>query len=252
MTVFSGVGQSEYSETKEQHYAHILGWHMGVACRAMGKWKSDYLMIDATAGTGKLYDCGEIDGSPLVFLRQAFFYLGRQWRAIFCEQNPASFDLLRKNVGSLGNVELCQSDYQSVLSRSFGKNQIGLLYVDENGTPDFAALSGFARRNPLMEILISVTATGVKRGKVTELRLGEWVRQMGKRYWGIRKPYGQWQWTFLFGSDYVGFNKDYRKIDMYPIDSKNGQSFLDVASYTQKELAKKAQPPLLTELMPST
>lgn len=251
MPVVNGVGQSEYSPTKEEHYSKILGWHMNVAARVIKKgWNSDYLFIDATAGSGKLYDCGGIDGSPLVFLRQAAAHLaGVKWRSVMCEQKPESFDLLAQNMRGAPGVTLYNARYQDVLRRFGNRGQIGLLYMDENGTPDFDALCDFANRNRSMEILISVTGTGVKRGKMTDLHLHEWIERIPKKHWAMRKPYTQWQWTFLFGSNYDGFAKEYRSIDMVPLDSETGKQYMETATYTKGEISKKVQPPLLTEPM---
>lgn len=238
MPVINSVGQSEYSQMKEDHYSKILAWHMKVASIVIEKdTRNNYLMIDATAGTGKLYDQGCIDGSPLVFLKQAQAHLPyKKWKAVFCEEKAEHFKWLHINIGGAPNTTLQPLPYQEVLRQYDGKYQIGLLYVDPNGTPDFDALCQFAKQNPRMEILISVTANGVKRANLTDYRLNEWVEKIGKRYWAIRKPYGKWQWTFLFGSDYVGFNKEYRSIDLYPTDSQTGKAYMDAASYTKAEL----------------
>ena len=101
MMAKNGAGQSEYSQLKEEHYSKILAWHMSVAYHVLRKdRRNDYLMIDATAGPGKLHECGGIDGSPLVFLHQACEHLSDcKWRAVFCEQNKESFSELYSNVG---------------------------------------------------------------------------------------------------------------------------------------------------------
>lgn len=253
MTTKTGVGQSEYSPLKEEHYSKILAWHQSLSYHVINNdRRNDYLMIDATAGTGKLYECGGIDGSPLVFLQQASEHLSDcKWQAVFCEQNPEHFAKLHSNVGAAPCVTLRPESYQDVLRRYTSQWQIGLLYIDPNGTPDFDALCTFARRNPRMEILISVTANGVKRGGLTEYRLHEWIEKIGKKYWAIRKPYGPWQWTFLFGSDFAGFNKNYKSIDLYPVTSPIGKAYMDQATYTREERSKNAQPPLI-DLTPNT
>lgn len=239
------VGQSEYTVIKEHHYVSILSWQVGVAKRAMSnnqKWRRTYLLIDATAGTGRLDDGSE--GSPLKALSE-LDASGIQYRAVFIERDLASFACLNSCVGR--RAELHNATYQQVI-QDFCQvpdyKQLGLLYIDPNGTPDFDALVCFARSFPKMEILISVTANGVKRAGKTEIRLSEWIERIGKSHWCVRKPYGPWQWTFLFGSDTPYLAKPYKKIDLYPVSSDLGRKYLDQASLTKDELLKKVQPPL--------
>lgn len=241
------VGQSEYTQTKEDHYASILGWQTGIAKRAIEnqyrKWRETYLLIDATAGSGMLE--GGIPGSPIRAL-QVLDARQFQYRAVFVEHDLTAFVDLQASIWQ--PAELRYTTYQQVLGefcRYPDSLQLGMLYVDPNGTPDFDVLMMFAKAYPSMEILISVTANGVKRGGKTEASLAEWIRRIPKRYWLVRKPYSKWQWTFLFGTNYErGFNKPYLKIDLHPTTSEIGRQYLEQASSTKEELLKKVQPPI--------
>lgn len=254
MTVTRTVGQSEYTKTKEDHYGKLLSWHIKVTQRAIqnNRWANpSYLLIDATAGSGILDDGSH--GSPLVAIRQ-LQGMAVPHQAVFVEENQDAYAALDASVTGSADVTKRFTRYQDVigqLAEHTDGAQLGLLYIDPNGTPDFEALCMFARARPKMEVLISVTATGYKRGGRSDLRLDEWLKRIGKRYWLIRKPYTRWHWTFLFGSDYFGFNKKYQGIDLEPVTSSLGRSWLETASYTTEERLGKAQPPLIG-LMPNT
>lgn len=254
MPVVNGVGQSEYTRTKEEHYAKLLGWHINVAERAIKNslWANPaYLLVDATAGSGKLED--GTAGSPLVAIAR-LRKMSTPFNALFVEESSDVFAQLDLCVCQDSSVQLRWARYQDVIKEMAcrkDRNQFGLLYIDPNGTPDFDALCQFSRVRPRMDILISVTATGYKRSGKVELHLDEWLRRIGKQYWLIRKPYTSWHWTFLFGSDYSGFNKAYKGIEVEPVTGDLGKEWLEQVSYTQMERLGKVQPPL-TGLMTNT
>jgi len=254
MPVINGVGQSEYTKTKEEHYAKLLGMHVNIAERAMRNnlWSnSSYLLIDATAGSGILED--GTPGSPIIAINR-LRKMSTPFKALFIEEQPEVFAQLDLHVSQDDNVQLRWARYQDIIGEMAlrkDRNQLGLLYIDPNGTPDFDALCQFARARPRMEILISVTATGYKRSGKVDRHLDEWLRRIGKQYWLIRKPYTAWHWTFLLGSDYAGFNKPYKGIEVEPVTSELGKGWLECASYTVTERLGKVQPPL-TGLMPNT
>lgn len=255
MTITDGVGQSEYTQVKEDHYASILGWQVNVAIKAMHNqykpWHKTYLLIDATAGSGILE--GDIEGSPLRALR-VMDAKGIDYRAVFVEQDLTACASLHSALFGRKRSEVRNTPYQQIIGE-FCKQpdplQLGVLYIDPNGTPDFEALKQFAGSFPAMEVLISVTANGVKRAGKTDADLGEWIKRIGKRHWLIRELYTKWQWTFLFGSNYPGFSKPYERIGLYPTTSETGRMYLDRASLSKEELRKKVQPPLI-ELTPNT
>lgn len=254
MPVINGVGQSEYTKTKEEHYAKLLGWHINVAERAIRNnlWANPtYLLIDATAGSGVLEDGSA--GSPLVAIAR-LRKMSTPFKALFVEENSDVFAQLDIHVHQDNSVQLRWARYQGVIMEMAyrkDRNQFGLLYIDPNGIPDFDALCQFSRVRPKMDILISVTATGYKRSGKAELHLDEWLRRIGKQHWLIRKPYTAWHWTFLFGSDYAGFNKAYKGIEAEPVTSDLGKEWLEQVSYTPSERLGKVQPPL-TGLMLNT
>ena len=254
MPVINHVGQSEYTKTKEVHYAKLLGMHVNIAERAIRNnlcFRPSYLLIDATAGSGILED--GTPGSPVIAVDR-LRKMSTPFKALFIEEQPEVFAQLDFHVSQDDSVQLRWARYQDVINEMalrYDRNQLGLLYIDPNGTPDFDALCQFARARPRMEILISVTATGYKRSGKVERHLDEWLRRIGKQYWLIRKPYTAWHWTFLLGSNYPGFNKPYKGIDVEPVTSDLGKGWLECASYTATERLGKVQPPL-TGLMPNT
>lgn len=255
MPVVDGVGQSEYTRMKEDHYACILKWHVSVIRQVISKgWaKKTYRLIDATAGPGIMSD-GTF-GSPVRAL-EILDESGLDYEAMFIESDRDTFGQLDRLIGARDRVNLRWTEYQSVLrGMRLERYQFGLLYVDPNGRLDFPALVNFARIAPQVDILLSLTASGIKRadkscGQDTQT-IAERIAAIGKSYWLIRKPYTQHQWTFLLGSNGKPMNKPYKKIDLAPITSKDGEDWLQQISYTKKELQQMVQPSLIA-LTPNT
>lgn len=257
MPVVFGVGQSGYTAIKEDHYGRLLGWHIGVTQRAIQNdkqigrwnWRPSYLLIDATSGSGTLEDGSA--GSPLVALDK-LSKMSIAWRAVFIEESLDVFASLDMALPNGQNIEKRCARYQDVFRQlERDDRQLGLLYIDPNGTPDFAAICELTRTLPRLEVLLSFTSTGIKRAGKTDVRVDEWIKRIGKRFWLVRKPYTSWRWSFLLGSDTVIFNKRYPRIEMEPATSEQGQHWLELLSYTDEERRGKDQPPL-TGLMPIT
>lgn len=250
------VGQSDYTELKEQHYESILSMQSKIAGAALRKIaakygrKGTYLLIDATAGSGILED--GLHGSPLIASRvipEASGEYGMNYQIMLIEKDRSTCGSLYTVIVPDENISIDHADYAEVLGAfSERKYQMGLLYVDANGIPNFDAIAGFAKKAPRVDILFSICANGYKRGYRGELNLSDQLARMGKSNWLVRRPWGNFQWTFFLGSNYI--DKAYKRIELYPIGSDQGREWLLRMDLTADELKKTLQP-VLIGLMPN-
>ena len=119
------------------------------------------------------------------------------------------------------------------------------MFVDPSGDlPDFDILHYIAEMRPKMEILIYLPSTNVKRTyQYTEKRLTDYIESVGKKHWLIRKAidWDQFKWTFLLGSNAPDLFKDYKGIDFYRLESRQGQNILEKLNLTEKEQIESKQ-----------
>jgi hypothetical protein len=62
------------------------------------------------------------------------------------------------------------------------------------------------------------------------------IRDVPKRYWLIREPYYQHQWTFLIGTNWDTF-PDFSRHGFVTIDSPHGREIMRLISYARGHLA---------------
>ncbi len=254
------VGFGDLTPLKIEHLARIYGMHLAVTQAVLNRYSSyrrQYRYVDLTAGKGHTPD--GLAGSPLVFLEQvAANGLTLSYRADFIECVQANLEELRavacaEAATSQGRGELHfhHDDYRArvrTLFPSLDTRELGLVFADPSGDPpDFQALKYVARMRPRMEILIYVSTTNIKRlFPYREKLLSDYMSEIGKQYWLIRKPisWDRHKWTFLLGSGSSLF-KDYRKIDFLRLDSEEAQEFFPKLNLSTKQRHDLAQPPLL-------
>lgn len=243
------LGCSDYTATKQQVLAAILGFHLSITGAIMRRrryFDPVYRYFDLNAGPGRYdYNGTEIAGSPLVFLslaRQA----GMRYRALLFERCVQMAADLASNVRDYPGVEVFWGDHNQRLDEqiSYHPRTLGLIYTDPNNHEvPFRALGRFCAAYPKVDVLIHVASNAIKRTrKPDDPDLLSRMLEL-KPHWLARVPASKWQWTFLLGSNWDGFD-DYKKIGFYRIDTETGQAIVDRLNTTRKERQERDQLPL--------
>jgi three-Cys-motif partner protein len=262
MPKIDNVGFGKFTTQKMVILKSIFAMHLVVTQEVLNnypRFEQTYKYIDATSGKGYVPE-STIPGSPLVFLDAVFtekFY--KQFRIHLIEQEEINFAELQQNVSQYCEskgmdvrafTEFHFGNYESILPSVLGKSddrEFGLIFIDHSGElPNFETVKLISQLRPRMELLLYLSARNIKRlHHITNKSLLDYMREIGKKYWLIRKPakFDRLEWTFLLGSNTDIF-KDYKRIDFFRLDSDEAQKFFPKLNLTSKERMEKLQPRL--------
>lgn len=254
MPLNGSVGQSDYTSTKQQHFAMVVQTHLRVAKGIFQKNKSknyqnwiqpQYLYVDFYAGSGVNHD--NVLGSPVIFMNQAR-KVGVSNIPIFIEENEYTAQQLNIELRKRGatNFEVVtgnnQDHIRAMINNPPASKQIGLAYLDPNGIPDFSLIKELSevKQYEKFDFLINCPATAIKRAKGVktckqEKNLIEELVSINKSYWIIREPIGRWQWTFLIGTNWNAF-PNFKNLGFWPLSSPQGRRIAMNLSYSSSEI----------------
>lgn len=250
------LGESEYTPDKQEILTGILAILCGIWRALITKRTATppVVIFDLTAGDGFCSMTQAGKGSPLLICDQLTKHQ-LDYRAWFVERDPESYQRLTLSCHNNTRVQVVHADADSELAWFSGRtflqrhtNAIGLIYADPTGARVpvdgiNALLSSPASR--MVDVLINVSATSTKR--VDAKRVDDLVASINKKHWLIRKPHGQFQWTFLIGSNWDNFPRWQRR-SFARLESEEGQRWLSQASLTATEAVSLRQATLPFDL----
>lgn len=276
------VGYSGNTPLKQNHFRVLLDTHMHIVLDFFKRkpWiEPQYFYLDLNAGPGRYAVQGEdLYGSPLIACAVAQA-IGLPLHAIFCERGGTEVEALRQELARFGFrsdaahpdvfhnqrsivATICAGDYMVTgkdllehLTQHHTQKRYGLIYSDENGSlPPFALLQAYAQVLEYVDIVIHLAASPIKWQVVSPVhplsqRLDELLQTIPKRYWWIREPYMQHQWTFLIGTNWERFPR-FKKQGFWPTNSPEGASILRKLSFSTKERRDYEQGELFGENEP--
>lgn len=258
MPIINGVGISEYTKIKQEHFERLLRANIAIAEACIKKhssvWaKKDYVYIDLNAGPG-IYlneDTNQFTkGSPLIFMDIAKRHPTVKFKGYFIENRECAFESLENNLKKIPQncqIELFCEDHALVLPALYGKfpyGTFGLIYSDDNGNvPPFDLLYEWTKHpkiNTHIDILINIAATTIKRTRMSPIcsnkeYLTNLLNKLEKKEWRIREPEGKHQWSFLLGCNWFQYPEDVR-MNFFDTKSARGSEILERLNYTAKEL----------------
>jgi three-Cys-motif partner protein len=208
--------------------------------------KYDPIYFDLFSGKGRDPKTDE-PGSPLIFLEIAA-QQDYRFQAHFYERDHPTIRELATNLAKVEqprNVTYVlhpkdNTAVKDVLPRRPAAAQFGIAYADPSDADLNAAmapLSQIAIAYPSVDIIINYAAASWKRQiKFDHYRnLLDFLKEIPKQKWLIRKPIDRFQWTMLLGTNYLGFAPE-EKHFWYDVRKEQGQHLFEKVAYTRDEL----------------
>lgn len=278
------MDSATYRSSKNTNYKQISLRHMLVKTMAIigairnnpshAAWalNTDPLYIDLFAGPSCDPDTGDA-GSPLIFMDVA----SRQSYRINAHFYDRDFSSMRQLAGNLSKVKqpenvtyvLHPTDNTAVSDilpqKSPGRrfrspaDQLGIAYADPSNADlnsTIAPLRSIANAYFKVDLIFNYAAASWKRQRALDhyRNVLEFLAEIPKQKWFIRKPIDRFQWTMLFGTNYLNFKTkelQYFKTKelqfWYDVRSEEGRRLLEQAAYTREELEASRQMSLFGE-----
>jgi three-Cys-motif partner protein len=269
------------SRKKMKNFRKFINTHAEIAKiiieKYNRKWASEYYYyIDLYAGEGRLVDKRDrYVGSPIIFLKTAK-RLGLHTRGIFIEKNKMNSERLRFNIKKEGfkfnsdasralrckdktkmSIFLETKDNKKVLPKYYSntrRKRFGLLYADHNGIPDFDLIADISHIPcyEKLDILINCNCAAIKRrnkrnenswskNHLDTRALYEYLDIIDKNYIYISKPYGVWQWTMIYCTNWK--NSEFiEKLGFFDVESEVGNKIMtkiDLTNFEYKTIYKE-------------
>jgi hypothetical protein len=251
MPIEQGVGTSEHTKNKQEVLQHLLKMHLKICRGIFSNYniRQPYYYIDMNAAHGA--------GSPTIFHTLVTNEITIPYHALLVERDTENAVQLARCFQNEPHVTVKSGDHDDIVPafvQSLKGKPYGLCYHDPNGEVSWNTLANIARlpASNHIDILIHFTATGHKRiAKATGRleKIMEYVQQISKKYWIVRKPDTNcsWQWTFLIGSNWDGF-PDWKKQHFHRLREEEGQEIMKKLMHTKEEWQKLHQLSFLDEL----
>jgi hypothetical protein len=254
MPTKNGIGYSQHTPTKHDHYRMLLEIQIPIVGHILRRhtWAwNGYLHFDITAGNGGSPD---EPGSPAIF-KQVITAAALPYHAIFIEREPCNAETLQSVLSGNDHVTIECGDHAGVLPRyiqncpvDFAAHKIyGSLFVDPTGSePPWSLLRDFGATYNKIDIVIYLSATNIKRIRKSldiQQDLLDSIRQIPKKHWLVREHCGRHQWTFLLGTNWADY-PDWQAGGFYKMKSPAGERIIQELNYTNEEriaLARRDQ-----------
>lgn len=256
MPIAKGQGQSDMTPFKQQDLAAFINklW-LG---RAISASKKDYLaktiqFIDMYAGSGWNPQHG-LDGSPIILCKAAENKKVPYFLHAIEEIKESALELEQRL--NAYNARVYPGDNRKFLPEILNRlhKNIGLLYADPNGIPDWEAIARFSqdKRARFVDILIRYNSSAHWRNLHNGYLLPESLNDVDKKFWYGKEVYHfdkKQRWSFLWGCNYE-FG-DWESQGWIAFSKPNGKDLLEKLTYGPTQRQKKSQFPL-TGLIEST
>jgi hypothetical protein len=169
-----------------------------------------------------------------------------EYRAILFEEEERWATRLQERVSFNDSCTVVNGRYQDSLMEHVNPNgglsKFGAIYLDPSGNlPDLAPLAAVAEIPEwrTVDVLLYLSATTMKRvcgafSRMHTKRFADYLSMVKKRYWHVREPSGQHQWTFAFGTNWEKY-PEMRKIGFHRADSTEGAEIIDRLNYSARE-----------------
>lgn len=270
-----GFGHGPFTRQKYDDFAEFFGLHTRICRHIFDRWPDrgyPYLYLELNAGPGLWCPPDARDvlvtGTPLLACRRLHELAagGRfPYVAHLLEQEPATYSFLREAVESGSELDLLDADrvvvsqgdhevlapavlnqWGSWLARGDFTRVYGLIFHDPTGLPNFALLRRLVRHRAAqhLDLLIYLQATALKRNLNRPADpdrgapLAARLTRIDKRYWLVREPDGQHQFSFLLGTNWADFPA-WKRLRFHRVDQPEGRDLLERLSFEREEYQQR-------------
>ena len=233
-------GQSDATEFKERGLEAAFAINLKIFKSTIVKKFGDrfpYWHFDLNCGCGINEKIGCI-GSPLAFLRAVESIGLQSYFAGFCDINESYLHALmerepvRHNTQCFTfhgkNAALVEAIPDIIAKVERPERAIGMVLSDPNGFEvPLDELAELSRRCPGIDIAIHWNSRirRLYRGQGWEfIDIDEAIAMLDNRYWLIREPRGNHQWTVLIGRNIK--TGDHKTLGYFHLDSEKGQDIM--------------------------